>query len=166
MALALCGAGFWAASQWRERLQTLLLLRQMIFHLKGEITHSRTALPEAFFSVGKRFQKCRDDIPGLFIRAADRMSKEGILPFFTIWQAEIEMLPKDFPMAPPDRQALLSMGEQLGYADGAMQERTLLLYLEQLDESISFLRRELAVRTRLYRSLGIAAGLFVLVIMG
>ena len=44
-----------------------------------------------------------------------------------------------------------------------MQERTLLFYLEQTEDSIRQMKKELEERTKLYRCLGMAAGLFLLV---
>lgn len=55
-------------------------------------------------------------------------------------------------------------GENLGYADKTTQERTILFYLEQADDSLDFLKKETESRTKLYRSLGMAAGLFILVL--
>ena len=63
-----------------------------------------------------------------------------------------------------DLQALRSLGENLGYADKTTQERTILFYLEQADDSLDFLKKETESRTKLYRSLGMAAGLFILVL--
>ena len=57
-----------------------------------------------------------------------------------------------------------SAGENLGYADKKTQERTILFYLEQADDSLAFLKKEMESRTKLYRSLGMAAGLFILVL--
>ena len=56
-------------------------------------------------------------------------------------------------------------GENLGYADKKTQERTILFYLEQADDSLAFLKKEMESRTKLYRSLGMAAGLFILVLL-
>ena len=59
----------------------------------------------------------------------------------------------------------MALGENLGYAHKDMQERTLLFYLEETDGSIGFLKREMESRTKLYRCLGMAAGLFLMVVM-
>ena len=53
-----------------------------------------------------------------------------------------------------DKEKLLSLGGQLGYLDTQMQERTLLLYLEQLELSISGLRGEIREKCRLSTALG------------
>lgn len=169
MAGAVIAGGFLAAEQWKEKLSVLLLFRQMIYHLKGQILYSNATLPEALFEVGTRFSDERQGVflePGnFFLQVSKRMKEEGETPFFTIWKEEVGKLPKDFPMDRRDRQNLTALGENLGYADRGMQERTLLFYLEQTDDSIAFLKKETESRTKLYRCLGMAAGLFLIVVM-
>ena len=46
-----------------------------------------------------------------------------------------------------------------------MQERTILLYLEELEEEIEGISREIAQKRRLYTSAGVMAGLFLAVIL-
>lgn len=169
MAGAVIAAGFLAAEQWKERLEILRLFRQMVFYLKGQILYSNATLPEALWEVGTRFKEGRKGIfkePGeLLLRIEKRLKEESGTPFFTIWKDELAKLPEDFPMDKADRQALSALGENLGYADRGMQERTLLFYLEQAEESIAFLKKEMENRTKLYRCLGMAAGLFLIVVM-
>ena len=61
--------------------------------------------------------------------------------------------------------SLKNLGDHLGYLDLGMQERNLLLYLEQVDGQISFLKQNVRERTKLYTSLGIMGGLFLSSIM-
>lgn len=169
MAGSVIGGGFLAAARWKERLDILLLFRQMIYHLKGQILYSNATLPEALAEVGKRFSEDREGVlrqPGeFFLRVCRRMDEENQSPFAVIWKEEVQKFPGDFPMDKPDMQNLSSLGENLGYADRDMQERTLLFYLEQTDEAIRFLKKEMESRTKLYRCLGMAAGLFLMVVM-
>ena len=64
-----------------------------------------------------------------------------------------------------DLAALAALGEHLGFLDRDMQERTLLLYLEQLDLQIQALREHRQERCRLYSSLGIMGGLFLTILL-
>ena len=57
------------------------------------------------------------------------------------------------------------LGEHLGYLDVDMQERTLKLYLEQLDLTIDYLRQNQREKCRLYTSLGIMGGMFLVIVM-
>ena len=56
-------------------------------------------------------------------------------------------------------------GEHLGFLDRETQERTLLLYLEQVDTELLVLREHKQERCRLYTSLGVMGGLFLAVIL-
>lgn len=169
MAGAVIGGGFLAAARWKEKLSVLLLFRQMIYYLKGQILYSNAALPEALAEVGGRFADGREGLlrePGdFFLRVSRRAETESQKGFSDIWKEEASGLLEAVPMDKADRENLLALGENLGYADRAMQERILLFYLEQTDEAIRFLKKEMETRTKLYRCLGMAAGLFLMVVM-
>lgn len=64
-----------------------------------------------------------------------------------------------------DKQSLISLGEHLGFMDRDMQERNLLLYLEQLDLSIEQMRAHKQERCRLYTSLGVMSGMFLAILL-
>ncbi len=158
-----CGAlGIWKAGQWKERRRTLEQLRKMILLLKGEILYAHTPLGEALEHVGS---KSEGALGQLFLRVAKRIAAQEGQPFFKLWQEEIGGLPADFPMEEKERQDLTGLGEQLGYLDMDMQERTILLYLEQLEMSLGFYREHERERCRLCTSLGIMGGLFLSVMM-
>lgn len=156
------GMGFFLAGQWGERLRTMEQLRKMIFLLKGEIVYAHSPLTESFERTGK---KGGGEIGDLFIRVAERMEGQRGEPFYEIWQEEIGKLPKTFCLSEEDRQSLTGLGEHLGYLDLEMQERTILLYLEQLDLTIDYLREHKQERSRLYTSLGIMGGIFLTIMM-
>ena len=99
-----------------------------------------------------------------FLRVEKRMEEEAGKAFAEIWKEEMEKFPDDLPLRKQDLEALQVLGENLGYADKKTQERTILFYLEQADDSLAFLKKEMESRTKLYRSLGMAAGLFILVL--
>lgn len=156
------GLGVLMASQWKERLKTAEKLRKMIFLLKGEIVYGKSPLAEAFERTGKRGG---GKIGALFENVSERLSRQQGETFYDIWQEEIDRLPKEVCLSGEDRQNLKGLGEHLGYLDMEMQERNLLLYLEQLDLTIDYLRQHKEEKCRLYTSLGIMGGLFLTVIM-
>ena len=156
------GLGIFASGQFSQRLKNLEQLRQMIFLLKGEIVYGRSPLTDAFERVGARG---RGEIAEAFKRTGQRLSDQPGEPFFIIWQEEIDRIPEKFPLLEEDRQKLKDMGEHLGYLDTEQQERTILLYLEQLDLSIEYLRSHRQERVRLYTSLGIMGGLFLTIVL-
>jgi len=156
------GCGFWMSGQYRLRLKMLEQLRQMIFLLKGQILYANATLEEAFSAVGERTE---GELAGLFVRTAKQIGERPGDPFYHIWQEAVGQLGKDVPLRAEDRQSLAAMGEHLGFLDREMQERNLLLYLEQLDLTIGELRGHRQERCRLYTSLGIMGGMFLAILL-
>lgn len=162
------GCGFWLAGQYGQRLRELEQLRQMIFLLKGQILYANAPLAEAFETVGSRTE---GELAGLFLAVAERIEGQQGESFYQMWQEEIEKLgksgkqPGGLAISKSDRQTLMSLGEHLGFLDRDMQERNLLLYLEQLDMRIQQMREHKQERCRLYTSLGIMGGLFLTVLL-
>lgn len=168
MATAAVAGGFLMAGEWEMRVKLLGIFRQMAVYLKARIMYSNETLPEALKEVGNRFA---DESSGMaaeaglfFLRVEKRMEKEKGRPFSEIWVEETEKFPDDLPLGKQDLEAIRTLGKNLGYADKKTQERTILFYLEQTDDSLAFLKKEMEGRTKLYRSLGMAAGLFILVL--
>ncbi len=155
------GFGLWMAGQYRQRLAKLEQLRQMIFLLKGQILYANATLQEAFEAVGNRTE---GDLARLFLNVADRTASREGESFCDIWKGEVFLL-KNSVLTKSDMQALAALGEHLGFLDRDMQERTILLYLEQLDLQIQQLRDQKQERCRMYSSLGVMGGLFLTVLL-
>lgn len=160
--LATSGLGRWKADQWKEHLKTLEQLKRMIFMLKGEILYANAPLEEAFSHVGK---KSGGRMGAFFKGVAERIERQQGEPFFVMWKKEIEGLDRQSGLSEKDKQELEGFGEHLGYLDCEMQERTILLYLEQLDLTIDYLRKHQREKSHLYTSLGIMGGLFLVIMM-
>lgn len=163
------GLGRYWARQWRLRLRWMEQLRQMMYFLKGEILYGHASLGTALDNVGKRCQKAAGErgytaLPSFFQAVAQRICRQEGEAFADIWKEELAFL-KGTPLKDEDISALENMGFHLGYLDLAMQERNLLLYIEQLDGQIAYLQMHLRERTKLYASLGIMGGLFLSVAM-
>lgn len=156
------GTGIWFAGRYRQRIQELEQLKQMIFLLKGQILYASAPLPEALETVGKRV----DGILGsLFQETAASLRSQPGEPFSVVWKRAVSGIDGKTALSRSDRQTLESMGEHLGFLDRETQERTLLLYLEQVDAELHVLREHRQERCRLYASLGVMGGLFLAVIL-
>lgn len=156
------GYGFWKAACYKRRISLLEQLRQMVFLLKGQVLYANATLEEAFEAVGKRTE---GQLSRLFLYVAERIKKQQGEVFFTIWKEAVAELLADSELKAEDRQQLTAMGEHLGFLDKDMQERNLLLYLEQLDQGIRELQSHRQERCRLYTSLGVMAGMFLAILL-
>lgn len=159
------GWGLWMAWRWKARLEAMETLRQMVFCLKGEITYSRAPLEEALERVGQRESGF---LGPLFTGAAKEIAGSREESFSKIWEKQIELIrkgPQSEILDSEDIKQLAGLGGRLGYLDVDMQERTLLLYLEQLELSISRLRGEIRERCRLSTALGMMGSLLLVILM-
>lgn len=156
------GLGFWFAGNYRRHLAEVEQLRRMLFLLKGQILYANAPLEEAFRNIG---EKAQGELGTFFCAVADRIEQQQGEAFYEMWKEEIEKLGPEVLLNKKDRHELLAFGEHLGFLDREMQERTILLYLEQLDLVIEDGRANQKEKSRLYSSLGIMGGLFLVIIL-
>lgn len=156
------GYGVWMAGNYQSRLLLLEQLQKMIFLLKGQILYANAPLPEALETVGERTTGVLSE---WMIQVSERLLSQQGEPLNQIWKEEVDRLDADTALTKTDRQSLAALGEHLGFLDSEMQERNLLLYLEQLDLVIGELRSHRQERCRLYTSLGVMSGMFLAVLL-
>ena len=68
-------------------------------------------------------------------------------------------------IARTDLEQLENLGELLVYLDSEMQLSAIRLYLEQLEQSLAEAQEQMGSRQRLYQSLGIAGGVFLVILL-
>lgn len=153
------GYGVALASGYKERLGELEQLRQMIIMLKGQILYANAPLGEALDTIGRR---SKGSLADFFCRVAKRIETQQGETFCQIWKEEAKNLEG---MDKGDKSSLMELGEHLGFMDRDMQERTLLLYLEQLEQRIENMRAHKQEKCRLYTSLGVMGGLFLVILL-
>lgn len=157
------GCGFWKAAQYRRRVLDLEQLRQMMFLLKAQILYANAPLSEAFETVGGR---TKGALSRFFLAVAKRIDSRQGEPFCDIWREETGNLgEEETALTKSDRQSLEALGDHLGFLDRDTQERTLLMYLEQLEEQLVQLRGHMQERCRICVSLGIMGGLFLMILL-
>ena len=169
MAGTAAGGGFYAAQTAKECLEILIVISQMIHHLMGRVLQTNDPLPQAFQEVGQRFwdtQKGKRTIPAMmFLQVAERLKNERGTGFSKIWRDEITVLSGKVSMRKSDVRNLEELGAFLGHSDRKMQEKIFQFYLEQTRASVDELKAEIHTKTKLYRSLGLAAGIFLFVFL-
>lgn len=156
------GLGLWKAGQWKEHRKLLEQIRKMILLLKGEILYAHAPLGEALEHVGRK----SEGVPAkLFCRVAERIGQQDGELFYDLWKEAIDSHRKELLLTEKECEEFKALGEHLGYLDLGMQERTIELYLEQLELSLDFYREHERERVKLCTSLGVMGGLFLSIIM-
>ena len=156
------GLGMWKAEQWKEHRKMLEQIRKMILLLKGEILYAHAPLGEALEHVGRKSEGAPAK---LFCQVADRIGQQDGELFYDLWKEAVNSSREELLMTEKECQEFQAFGEHLGYLDLGMQERTIELYLEQLEGDIQRAEEEIQSKQRLYRSLGVAGGIFLVILL-
>ena len=143
----------------RDVLQALI---SMLDLLSGKLRYERMTMGEALAGLNKKYHGAVGCVMG---RIADRLMAGNCENLESIWRTEFAEAQKELMLTEEEMDIVLETGKNLGYLDVDMQERTLKLYLEQLDLTIDYLRQNQREKCRLYTSLGIMGGMFLVIVM-
>lgn len=163
--LVLCcsaGLGMAGASDLKRHCMELRLLKQAVYMLRGEIKYSRAPLSEAFGILGDRLPS---PLAEFFVGLEKELGRRDGRDLSRIWQEEITRSLKKSSLRREEKEKLKRLGQGLGYLDLEMQLSTLELYLEQLEGDIQRAEEEIQSKQRLYRSLGVAGGIFLVILL-
>lgn len=133
-----------------------------MFLLRGEIKYSTTPLPEAFSTIAKRTKAPFSD---MLMSVSERLSSKDSQTIKDIWYEESEKWLLETKLDGTEKDRFMSLGDNLGYLDKEMQLSNIDLYLEQLEEDINVLQKAVSSKCKLYRSLGVMAGIFITIII-
>ena len=155
------GIGSAKSAELGKRKKMLEMILRMIILLRGEIHYGNKSLYDAFTGAsGKLEGKYRE----FFILTAQEMKKKTGVTFGRIFREcagkclDLSCLSKE------ERERFYSLGDRLGYLGLEMQ----LKQLDQLEKETEYAIRELEKdfheKRKLYRSMGILGGIFVVVL--
>ena len=146
----------------KKRCRELRILKQMLYMLRGEIKYTKTPLPEAFPRMALRLP---EPFSSFLERTAEEMAHLDGRPFAELWQDQIRRQLSGTHLKREDKEQLCTLGEVLGYLDLEMQLSAIELYLEQLELGIRNAQETMAAKQKLYQSLGVAGGAFLVILL-
>lgn len=156
------GIGISCSVDVKRYCMELRLLKQMLYMLRGEIKYTKTPLEEAFLAISVRMPEPFS----LFLkRTAEEMENLDGRTFGELWRDQIQKGLAGTKLKREDREQLGVLGEILGYLDLEMQLSSIELYLEQLEIRIRDAQESLTGKQKLYQSLGVAGGIFLVILL-
>lgn len=156
------GFGFSKAAKEQKRLEQGIAIKRMLYLLQGEIRYGFTPLPEAILKISTKTDKEFRPFLKKVARQLDTHNEES---FSKVWEQVLEEKLKSVLYEPKFYEILKNMGETIGYLDQQMQERTILLTIEQLDEQIFLIKDQVLKNCKMYRSLGISLSVLIVIIL-
>lgn len=160
--ISTAGIGASLSGDLKRHYMELRILKQLFYMLRGEIKYTRTPLPEAFAHISARLP---EPFCTFLQKTAQEMENLGGRAFEELWREQIRRELSRTHLTREDKERLEDLGEVLGYLDFEMQLSSIELYLEQLELGIRNSQETIAPKQKLYQSLGVAGGVFLVILL-
>ncbi len=156
------GMGFFFSNEMRCRIEDLKELRKLIGLLRGDIRYANTPLPEAIGAITRRHN---GNYSAFFKHVSTRLQELSGHTFSEVWKEAVQKSLTDTSLSKKDKLHLIQFGENMGYLDKEMQMNTIDLFIAQTEDEIKELSKTVKEKSYLYNTLGIMAGIFIIIIM-
>lgn len=156
--------GFTAEICMGRKNQILLLkeIREMFCLIQGEIDYTALPLPEIFRNLS---EKIKEPLSGALREAAGRLTMEQGETIRELWQKEMEKALASYHLSGNQKQILFSFPDGFAENEYRGQARAIDRYIRDMDREIQQCEEELKSKNRIIMSLGIAAGLFLVIVL-
>ena len=145
----------------RSRVRNLGALLSALDVLKSEICDRLTPMPQLL-----RQLTAEATYPAsvLFQNASDKMGALGSRPFSVIWRQAVQDTP-ELQLKPQEELVLTELGMSLGRYDVGEQRSAIAYAARRLDECLRRAEADRDKNSKVHAFLGVAAGIFVVVIL-
>lgn len=159
--IASCGIGFLFAGEINKRKQELIEQYNLIRLLLGDIRYMRATLPEA---ISKAMIRHRGSYSDFLKTVSDILDEAPGICLSEIWKRAVNESLKQSALKELDKQMLKNFGEAISVADRENVMMSFEQYLNELKEVIDGVSRVAGTKAKLYRSLGVLTGVFIVVL--
>lgn len=158
--LGTVGFGMYQSMAYEKGIEALRSAADMMHYLISQIQIENASLPESICKVSFRM----DGFIGEVLQnICKRNNKNDGKPLFEIWQEEMAVLEERFH--PKDLELLIHMFDETGFYDTKTQLQRLQINLEVFSEEIKARESQRENRCRLYQSMGLMIGIFVIILL-
>ena len=157
MVIAVCTAlGFEKSRELQMHLSSLEELKKIFTLLKSEVQYTKSPFAEVFLKLSKKMNGVYRD---WLLYVSGQLEKRERETLHDVWKISVYEYLKDSKLTREELEELCDVGRTLGYIE------TLDIYLTQLDFSIQNTREELKTKKKLYQSMGIMCGIFLVIVL-
>lgn len=160
--LGAVGFSYSICRDYKARLSLLKDMKEMYRLLQSEICYTSLPLPEIFRTIGTR---CKEPISRVLLSVSDSMTFGFEEEFSEIWTREMQKGLEQTLLTKQQKELLFILPESIGMNESKGQAEALRKYIEELDRCILQMEEEEKSRNKVIMSLGIAAGLFMVIIL-
>ena len=162
MAFASVLLGVRKSMTFSARLHNLYQLKRNFILIKGEIEYQQEPLIPIF----KRLScKCSGEYKKLFLQLGTELEQKKGEEFSAIWRKIWNQYKEPLFLQGEDMELIVSFGTSFSGADRKLQMNTIQYFLIQLDGQIEDAREQKKVGQKLYQTLGVVGGFFLILVL-
>lgn len=154
--------GILYAKEIEKRINYLKEIKTYFIYMKNELEYKTNPVSELFYHLAK---KARGNLGEFFDAVSDEAKMTEMDSFWEIWREKTEIYLKEEPWGKKDREEFMEFGKNIGYLDKKMQIENIILYMESLDLKIEEAGRTLKEKGKIYKTLGVMAGLVTVILL-
>ena len=153
---ACTGMGLSKGKDMEKHLSALEELRKCFLLLRSEVMYTRAPFAEVFEKISKKVAQPY----GIWLEhLSRRLRQKGTGTFWELWKTSLETDLRQSSLKAEEIKDLAEVGKNLEYTE------SLDLYIEQLEYTIKHTREEYQSKKKLYRSMGIMGGIFLVILL-
>lgn len=145
-----------------QRIKRLTSFKESLMLMSGHIGYARLSMPELVKSIAESIS--HTEIKALYGCVYERLNDNKGDAFLTIWQESVK---KGLGVSPDDAECRMfcEIGELPLYMDATMQVKFLEEKINSLEAEIGREKAELDKKERVYKSLGLSAGVLIVLVL-
>ncbi|MCI6536795.1 stage III sporulation protein AB [uncultured Eubacterium sp.] len=143
----------------KKYLESLIELTEL---LAAEIRYERLPIQDALLQIQK---KVKPEIAAVLRQIVTQMNEGKGTAFSEIWEQAFQKFGKELLLTGEELEEACRIGKHLGFLDQRQQEQHLQGCRERLMRLLKLRQKELEEKKHMYRCLGVAAGIFVILIL-
>ncbi|MFD1850596.1 stage III sporulation protein SpoIIIAB [Oceanobacillus bengalensis] len=164
-ALLLILATTWMGFEWSNRLMKrpkhIRQLKNALQILEAEMIYSQLPLQDAFMNIANQLPNPTSS----FFKTLGKNMQEKNVDLYDVWKINVEKFMQLSSLGPNEKEILNQFGRTLGQHDFYQQQKHIQLTLTHLDRELEDARDNQFKYSKLAKSLGVLAGLFIVLLL-
>ena len=145
-----------------KRLSVLKDLHKLGRIFKASVRYSSSDIDEVFEDIKS---KVSSEVEGFLEVILEGIKSKKVTDISKIWNEAITLKLKDYYLSNEEKTIIKRFGDTIGILDKQMQIESADLFLYEMDEKIKALTEEIGVKDKLYKSISIVVGIFIVLLI-
>lgn len=160
------GAGFCICMERKQRLEQLALFSRAFALIAGEVSYSRSCLPEIFRETAQKMEdRASCPLKETFEMIGTRLEDGGGPDMETVWREEMQRCLAATKLRRQEKEQILSFSKAVWYPDGERQQTAVLSFVESMEQAFLGAKQTEREANRITMALCLAAGCLTAILL-